>query len=260
MRKIVFLLYLFSVLTTIVAQEGRDIQIVWINTPSSVQESHITLKWGIKAKNQITDISISLNGTHIKGINAVVNDGFDMTNTQVLNLAKGDNVIEITVTTTKNSIKEFRTIKFISDNHDDSHEQFGGYVNVDSMIVASYRGEAKAQFYLGKSYLYGKNGLEKDLFESSLWFKKSAELHYAPSMYEYSVALMEGRGIMKNKTQGINWLKQSAKGNYALAQLKLGICYETGEGVGKDIEKAKELYRKCPLAEAKQRLQVLEKQ
>ena len=99
-----------------------------------------------------------------------------------------------------------------------------------------------------------------DLFESSLWFKKSAEHNYSQSQFEYSVALMEGRGIRKNKEAAIYWLKLSTENNCAEAQLKLGLCYEKGDGVPQNIEKAKELYRKCPLAEAKQRLSTLEKQ
>ena len=187
-----------------------------------------------------------------------------MKKSQVVNLSKGENVVEIVVTTTIGSAKESKTITLLSDNdddnHDDNNDDIGEYTNVDSMIIAAYRGEAKAQYLLGKSYLNGTNGLEKDLFESSLWFKKSAEHLYASAQFEYSLALYEGRGILKNKASSIRWLIESAQNDYAEARLKLGICYETGDGVKKDIAKAKEQYRKCPLPEAKERLKILEKQ
>lgn len=243
------------------AQVAEGIQIKWIDTPEFVSENVITIKWGIKTKSQITDVAISLNGNSVKGINAVANDGFDMKKSQVLTLQKGDNNIEIIVKTIAGNKKSSKTIKLVSneDNYHHNEDDFGNYPNIDSIIVAAYQEDSKAQYLLGKSYLKGINGFEKDMFESTLWFKKSAELQYIPSMYEFSVALLEGRGIMKNQMQGINWLTQSALKEYAEAQFRLGLCYETGEGVKQDVEKAKDLYRKCPLPEAKQRLMALEK-
>lgn len=243
------------------AQVSEDIQISRLDTPETVSESVITVKWGIKAKAQITDVTISLNGNAVKGINAVANDGFDMKKSQVLTLKKGDNDVEIFVKTIAGNKKSSKIIKLTSneDNNNHNEDDFGDFPNIDSLVVAAYQEDSKAQYLMGKSYLKGINGFEKDMFESSLWFRKSAELQYAPSMYEFSVALLEGRGIMKNQAQGINWLTQSAMKEYAEAQFRLGLCYETGEGVKQDIEKAKELYRKCPLPEAKQRLMTLEK-
>lgn len=243
------------------AQVAEDIQISWLDTPETVSENVITVKWGIKAKSQITDVAISLNGGTVKGINAVANDGFDMRKSQILTLRKGDNNVEISVKTTGGNKKSSRIIKLVSneDNNNYNEEDFGDYPSINSLIVAAYQEDSKAQYLMGKSYLKGINGLEKDMFESSLWFKKSAELQYVPSMYEFSIALLEGRGIMKDQAQGINWLTQSAMKEYAEAQFRLGLCYETGEGVAQDVEKAKELYRKCSLPEAKQRLMALEK-
>ena len=259
-----FLLVFIYVLTTISmdAQNGtKDIVIEWMNVPGQTHYSYITVKWGIKSKSQITDIAIVQNGVSVKGINAVMNDGYDMRKTQVLKLSEGDNRIEIVVTSVNGTARSSRNIVLVSDNNNNNNnDDFGNFENIDSMIIAAYSGEEEAQYLLARSYLYGKNGLAIDLFESSLWFKKSAEHNYSQSQFEYSVALMEGRGIRKNKEAAIYWLKLSTENNCAEAQLKLGLCYEKGDGVPQNIEKAKELYRKCPLAEAKQRLNILEKQ
>lgn len=257
------LIVFFATLVTCalsLAQVVEDIQINWLDTPETVSESVITVKWGIKAKTQIIDVAISLNGNVVKGINAVANDGFDMKKSQVLTLQKGDNDVEISVKTTAGNSKSSKIIKLISNENNNLNDNaFGNYPSIDSLVVAAYQEDPKAQYLMGKLYLKGTNGFEKDMFESSLWFRKSAELQYVPSMYEFSVALLDGRGIMKNQAQGINWLTQSAMKEYAEAQFRLGLCYETGEGVKKDVEKAKELYRKCPLPEAKKRLKILEK-
>lgn len=264
MKQLSLLFLLLCIHINTYAQVDNSIQIDWLNAPTTVNKSHVTLKWGIKAQSQITDITISLNGVSVKGINAVSNDGYDMQKSQVLTLEKGENHIEILVTTMKGSRKSSKSITFLDENdedgnHDNIHNDYGDYESVNSMISAAYGGEAKAQYLLATSYLNGTNGLGKDLFEASLWFKKSAESQYVPSQYEYAISLLEGRGILKNPSLAIHWLTLAATENYAEAQLRLGLCFETGIGVTQDIEKAKEWYHKCPLPEAKQRLMALEK-
>ena len=261
MNKVLLSLITLVFCVRLFAQTTNDVQISWIETPESVTRNILTVKWGIKAKSQIVDVVVSLNGNIVKGINAVTNDGFDMKKSQVFNLQKGDNNIEIVVKSLNGSKKSSKIVRLIvnDDNVNHNDDDIGGYPSVDSMIVAAYQDDFKAQYLIGKSYLNGSNGFKKDLFESSLWFKKSAELQYAPSQFEFSIALLEGRGIMRNQARGINWLILSANNNYSNAQLRLGLCYEKGEGVKQDIEKAKEWYRKCPLPEAKRRLAALEK-
>lgn len=261
MKNVLFVVLCLLALHPGVAQDRNDetIQITWIDAPEQVNESYVTLKWGIKAKSQITDVCIKFNGMFAKGINAVANDGFDMKKSQVIKLEEGENLIEILVYTKSGNAKSERKILLIPNDDNNYHDDFGDYENVDSMLHAAYSGEGEAQYLLAKSYLKGTNGLGKDLFESSLWFKKSAEHNYAPAQYEYAIALMEGRGIIRSLVLAIYWLEQAVQQECADALLKLGVCYETGEGVKRDIEKAKELYRKCPLAEAKQRLNALEK-
>lgn len=259
-RILLVFIYILATLSTSAQNDTNDIVIEWINVPEETHDPHITIKWGIKAKSQITDIVVFQNGISVKGINAVTNDGYDMRKSQVLKLFEGDNRIEIVVTSVNGTARSSKNIVLASHDNNHNYDDFGNYENIDSIIIAAYRGEEEAQYHLAQSYLHGKNGLGIDLFESSLWLKKSAEHNYSQSQFEYSVALMEGRGIKQNQEAAIYWLKLSAEKNCAEAQLKLGICYEKGDGVQQDIEKAKELYRKCPLAEAKQRLSALEKQ
>ena len=94
---LLFLLYCINVHANV--QVDDNIQIDWLNAPTTVNKSRVTLKWGINAHAQITDISISLNGVSVKGINAVSNDGYDMLKSQVLTLKKGENNVEIIVIT-----------------------------------------------------------------------------------------------------------------------------------------------------------------
>ena len=57
--------------------------------PSETQDNLLTLKWGIKAKSQITNVIISVNDVTLKGINAISNDGYDMVKSQTVNLKEG---------------------------------------------------------------------------------------------------------------------------------------------------------------------------
>lgn len=256
MIKYIFILLLpFLGIVHIMAQAVDDIHIIWIDSKAVVSDSYQTLKWGIRSKSQITNISILQNGIVLKGINAVTNDGFDMTKSQVVKLKEGENIIEILVSTINGNKKSTKTIVLKGKN--DVNENT--VTDIDILIRNAYNNDAKAQYFIGKFYLNGEHGLSVDLFESSLWFKKSAELQYLPSIYEYAISLFEGRGIMKSKSLAIQLLTQAGDRGHAESLFKLGLYYETGNFVDINIEKAKELYKKCPLPEAKQRLMALEK-
>lgn len=260
MKKIITIVLFILVCVKNFAQTDNDIQITWIDTQTEVAENLIKITWGIKASSQITDVVTSLNGIKTKGINAVTNDGYDMRKTQEFNLKDGENNIEIVVTTLKGNKMSTKNIFYKKRNDNDNpivDNDFEEFECLDSLMEYAHFGHSKAQYLLGKAYLNGINGLSKDVFESSLWFKKAAEKSYPPAEYQFSISLFEGRGIYKNVSKALSWLNAAVNDDYAEAQLKLGILYETGKYVGKDIEKAKDLYRKCPLKEAKERLENL---
>ena len=113
MRTLQLIIFCFITLLSSFAQSNSNIKITWIDTPNEVSESVLTVKWGIKADSQIKDVNILLNGQQTKGINAVSNDGYDMKKSRVFNLTKGENKIEITVTTLTGSQKATKVIKKI---------------------------------------------------------------------------------------------------------------------------------------------------
>ena len=51
-------------------------------------------------------------------------------------------------------------------------------VYVAEMKAKAEAGDAKEMYFLGQSYEYGHNGLEKDEATAVSWFKKSAESGY----------------------------------------------------------------------------------
>ncbi|MCD8296977.1 MAG: sel1 repeat family protein [Prevotella sp.] len=251
MKKFLILLSIIAVFPLSLLAED-DATITWMNYKEDVEASTLNLKWAIKAKSQIVEVTITLNGNTIKGLSAVNNDGYDMIQSRTVILKKGVNDIEIAVKTVNGLTISQKSIKCGNDN--DENEE-----SLQNLFDEAYNDNPEAQYTLGMYYLEGKNGVEKDLFESSLWFKKSSELGYANSQYEFAISLMEARGILKDIPFAISLLEEASEQNNPQALFKLGLCYENGIGVSKNIDKAKELYKRCPLDEAKQRLIDLEK-
>lgn len=241
------------------SQDNQDIEITWLNAPSETKDNLLTLKWGIKAKSQITNVAISVNGVSLKGINAVSNDGYDMVKSQTVNLKEGDNNIRIEVSTEAGKKDTSKNILCNSsdDAEDNDNEDFD--VDVDVVVRQAYESDSVAQYILGKMYMDGRNNMKKDTFEGSLWFKKSAEAGFPPSMFEYAISLLDGRGIIKSVPIGIEYMTTAGDNGFEPALLIMGMFYEEGNFVEKDIEKAKQLYRKCSLPEAKRRLETLER-
>lgn len=241
------------------SQDDQAIEITWLNAPSETQDKLLTLKWGIKAKSQITNVMISLNGASLKGINAVSNDGYDMVKSQTVNLEEGDNDVNIVVTTENGRKEANKKIICKSSNNNDDEDKENFDVDVDVVVGQAYQNDSVAQYILGKMYMDGRNNMKKDALEGSLWFKKSAEAGFPPSMFEYAISLLDGRGIIKSIPIGIEYMTTAGDKGFDPALLIMGMFYEEGNFVEKDIEKAKQLYRKCSLPEAKRRLETLER-
>lgn len=241
------------------SQNDQSIEITWLNAPSETQDNLMTLKWGIKASSQITNVMISLNGVSLKGINAVSNDGYDIVKSQTVNLKEGDNDVYIVVTTEKGKKEASKNIICKSSDNDEDNDKEDFDVDVDVVVRQAYENDSVAQYILGKMYMDGRNNMKKDAFEGSLWLKKSAKLGFPPSMFEYAISLLDGRGIIKSIPKGVEYMTAAGDKGFEPALLIMGMFYEEGNFVEKDIEKAKQLYRECSLPEAKRRLETLER-
>ena len=235
-----------------------DAAITWRNFTDTTAYKSYNLKFGIKAKSQIESFDVIVNNQDMKGLHVVAADGYDMVKTKSVLLNEGANIIEAIVKTANGVSKSKKTIIRKSlENPVITDTVVVDDLDFDELFSKAIFGDPDAQYQLGMKYLKGSKEVDKDLFESSLWFRESAMAGNHSGEYEFACALMEGRGILKNVPLSIRYLKLASEGKHPQSMLKLGICYETGLGVTKDIAKAKELYSKCPLKEAKQRLNTL---
>jgi uncharacterized protein len=109
----------------------------------------------------------------------------------------------------------------------------------DRKVLAEIRagadkGDAKAQYELGRAFFSGALGVAKDEAEAVKWFRKAAEQNVADAQFSLGVCYANGRGVTKDDAEAVKWFRKAAEQNLADAQYNLGVCYDSGEGVAKD--------------------------
>jgi len=131
-----------------------------------------------------------------------------------------------------------------------------------TLAEAAERGDAWAQYELGKAYYYGPDmmddpeydGVEDpdydgvkdpgyDPAEGVKWFRRAAEQGHADAQYKLGFAYHVGSGVKENKAEAVTWYRQAAKQGSFPAQYQLIELYRNSIGVvGADCP--------CTLAEA----------
>ncbi|MEZ2896534.1 tetratricopeptide repeat protein [Providencia rettgeri] len=108
---------------------------------------------------------------------------------------------------------------------------------------AAERGDAEAQYNLGRAYLNGI-GVKRDLGKALQWQLKSAEQGYIHaqrgmgSWYYYSIDKDKYR-------KAFPWYEKAAKQGDSSSQFNLGEMYQNGWGVTKDLRQAFLWYEKA---------------
>ena len=104
-------------------------------------------------------------------------------------------------------------------------------------LKAIRKGDAKAMNQLGRWYLHGRNGVEKDRVKAMDLLKRSAERgnKEAQDLYE---------GLLWEESR-FNQVLPDAEAGVASAQVFIGTCYKNGFGVEADFEEAKKWYEKA---------------
>jgi TPR repeat protein len=108
-------------------------------------------------------------------------------------------------------------------------------------LIAVVRGNAEAQYRLGKMYLEG-NGVEKNRSTAMTFFKKSAAYQYSPG--ENAVGYMYETQNRPDYEEAAYWYMRSAQNGYAVAQYNLGLLYQYGLGVKKNEKEAQKWFQK----------------
>lgn len=83
-------------------------------------------------------------------------------------------------------------------------------------IEQANSGNPRAQYNLGRMYLWGMNdlGFQQSDQQAYKWFLKAAEQGYAPAQYAVGIALRDGRGVTANIAVANSWLKKASAQGY----------------------------------------------
>ena len=120
----------------------------------------------------------------------------------------------------------------------------------DRKVLAEIRagadkGDAKAQYELGRAFFSGTLGVAKDEAEAVKWFRKAAEQNVADAQFSLGVCYANGRGVAEDDAESVKWFRKAAEQNDARAQAALGVRYAKGQGVAKNKAEAVKWYRKA---------------
>ncbi|MCD7734232.1 MAG: hypothetical protein LUH48_03705, partial [Clostridiales bacterium] len=109
---------------------------------------------------------------------------------------------------------------------------------------AAEQGNAKAQFYLGVCYDFGR-GVKEDKAKAAEWYEKAALQGHANAQFNLGICYKNGEGVTEDKAKAVQWFEKAARQGNAKAQCNLGNCYDFGKGVEKDKAKAVYWYEKA---------------
>ncbi|MDA0262121.1 MAG: tetratricopeptide repeat protein [Proteobacteria bacterium] len=94
---------------------------------------------------------------------------------------------------------------------------------------------SSAEYYLGVMCEFG-HGVEKDISEAVIWYRKAAEDGSALAQLKLGLNLDEGLGgVARDPAEALRWYRMAAEhGHIAEAMRKVGWIYHRGNGVPQD--------------------------
>lgn len=133
---------------------------------------------------------------------------------------------------------------------------FASALDIPATQIAAEKGDADAQFQLGRAYFRG-DGVAQDDTKAFELFQKAAEQGNAKAQHNLASMYLDGRGVTKDETEAVKWYRKSAEQGTALAQSTLGSMLAAGKGVKKDCKEAAQWLEKAAAqGDANARLQL----
>ena len=109
--------------------------------------------------------------------------------------------------------------------------------NLGRAKAAAKRGDAAAEYFLGRAYFLGKD-VGQDYSMAAELFRKAAEQGNAQAQNDLGAMFENGLGLERDLTEAVNWFTRSAEQGDANGQRNLGRMYATGSGADMDLAKA----------------------
>ena len=102
----------------------------------------------------------------------------------------------------------------------DAYRRNDFFSAIEMLLPLAEEGDARAQTVLALMYKYGE-GVEQDLEAAFSWYRKAAELNYAPAQFHTGTMLADGRGTPKDEGEAVSWLTKAAESGFERANEKL---------------------------------------
>ena len=106
-----------------------------------------------------------------------------------------------------------------------------------SLENRAIRGEAKAQYLLGKRYFHNAVS-PRDYVRAARWIRKAADQGNAKAQTGLGLLYENGLGVAKNYGEALKWLRRAAAQGFPVAQNELGVMYAKGRGVSRNLDEA----------------------
>lgn len=97
------------------------------------------------------------------------------------------------------------------------------------------RGEAEAQYYLGRLYYYEELGVRRNYRVSAQWFRRAAEQGHPAAQYKLGGMYFAGRGVPQDDRLAIRWWRLAAEQGHGESQNNLGALFANGRGVPRNV-------------------------
>ncbi|HLX71120.1 MAG TPA: tetratricopeptide repeat protein [Verrucomicrobiae bacterium] len=121
-----------------------------------------------------------------------------------------------------------------------AQEQF----TLETAQAGAAKGDAKAEYFLGKQYLKG-NGVPQDDAKAADYFRKSAEQGLASAQNDLGALYAKGLGVKQDYAEAAQWYLKAGEQGDELAEYSLGRIYAEGRGVPADSKESLKWYRKA---------------
>jgi TPR repeat protein len=115
-------------------------------------------------------------------------------------------------------------------------------VDIPSLQEQARRGDARAEYLLGWSYMNG-TGVPKNYVEAAKYYRQAAAQASPDAEFSLGYLYEQGKSVLRDYQQAVVYYTAASRHGHLTAENNLGSMYEFGRGVHKNIRQAERWYR-----------------
>jgi TPR repeat protein len=117
-------------------------------------------------------------------------------------------------------------------------------LTLDTALAKAQKGDAEAEFYLGKCYARG-NGVPQDYAKAAGYFQLAAEQGFAFAQTDLGGLYARGQGVRQDDVEAARWYLKAATNGDPLGQYAMGLFYSQGRGVTNDPQESLKWFKRA---------------